>query len=214
MIFVLIFYNIFSFYHIVSLLLYANDIVLLSESEHELQRHLNALDDFCTQRGLVVNLGKTKVLIFHTSAQVRTKCHLTISHSPVEVVGSYVYLGVTFSARSCKFFMTRATKDRVTRGHASLALLERQCHQAYFQEPQTKGWLFDSLVTPSLMYASVVWAPGLPSFMWMQLERPLVMMLSCQLRSKSTVPHDIIRAEFTLPPMLVEALFSTCSLYS
>ena len=57
------------------------------------------------------------------------------------------------------------------------------------------------------MYASAVWAPGLPSFMWTQLERPLVMMLSRQLRSKSTVPHDIIRAEFTLPPMLVEALF-------
>ena len=33
----------------VRILLYANDIVLLSESEHELPRHLNALDDFCTQ---------------------------------------------------------------------------------------------------------------------------------------------------------------------
>ena len=57
----------------VRILLYADDIVLLSESEHDLQRHLNALDDFCTQRGLVVNLGKTKVLIFHTSAQVRAQ---------------------------------------------------------------------------------------------------------------------------------------------
>ena len=64
--------------------------------------------------------------------------------------------------------------------------------------------LFDSLVTPSLMYASIVWAPGLPSLMWTQIERPLVTMLSRQLRSKSTVPHDIIRAEFSLPPMLVE----------
>ena len=75
------------------------------------------------------------------------------------------------------------------------------------QEPQTKGWLFDSLVTPFLLYASVVWAPGLPSFMWTQLERPLVTMLSCQLRNKSTLPHDIIRVEFTLSSMLVETLF-------
>ena len=191
----------------VSILLYADDIVLLSESEHDLQKHLNALDDFCTQRGLVVNLAKTKVLIFHTSSRVRSKCHLTLSDKLVEVVGSYVYLGVTFSARSGKFSMTQAAKDRLTRGYASLSLLERQCHHAYFQEPQTKGWLFDALVTPSLMYASIVWAPGLPSFMWTQLERPLVMMLSRQLRGKSTVPHDIIRAEFGLPPMLVESLF-------
>ena len=144
----------------VHILLYAYDIVLLSVSEHDLQRHLNVLDDFCTQRGLVVNLGKTKVLIFHTSAQVRTKCHLTISHSLVEVVRLYVYLRVTFSARSSKFSMTQATKDRLTRGYASLRLLVRQCHQKYFQEPRTKGWLFDSLVTPSLMYTSMVWAQG------------------------------------------------------
>ena len=72
----------------VSLLLYADDIVLLSESEHDLQKHLNALDVFCTQRGLVVNLAKTKVLIFHTSPRVRSKCHLVLSHKPVEVVGS------------------------------------------------------------------------------------------------------------------------------
>ena len=75
--------------------------------------------------------------------------------------------------------------------------------------PRTKGWLFHSLVISSLMYASTVWAPGLLTtpFTWTQLERALVMMLSCQLRSKSTVPHDIIRVEFSLPPMLVEALF-------
>ena len=30
----------------VSILLYADDIVLLSESEHDLQKHLNALDGF------------------------------------------------------------------------------------------------------------------------------------------------------------------------
>ena len=35
------------------------------------------------------------------------------------------------------------------------------------------------------------------------LERPLVTMLSRQLQRKSTMPHDIIRVEFTLPPMLV-----------
>ena len=70
----------------VGLLLYADNIVLRSESEHDLQKHLNALDDFCTQRGLVVNLEKTKVLISHTSSRVRSKCHLVLSHKPVEVV--------------------------------------------------------------------------------------------------------------------------------
>ena len=32
----------------VRILLYADDIVFISEFVHNLQRHLNALDDFCT----------------------------------------------------------------------------------------------------------------------------------------------------------------------
>ena len=43
--------------------------------------------------------------------------------------------------------------------------------------------------------------------MWAQLETPWAIMLSRQLQRKSIVPHDIIRSEFALPPMLVEALF-------
>ena len=73
-------------------------------------------------------------------------------------------------------------------------------------------WLFDSLVTPSLMYASIVWAPGLPSFMWTQSERPLVTMLSRQLWGQiDSVPHDIIRAEFGLPPDVSRSTLSSGS---
>ena len=119
-----------------------------------------------TQRGLVVNLGNTKVLIFHTSAWVWTTCYLTFSsHRPVEVVGSYIYLGVTFNPHLGKVLITHASKDRLTRGYASLLLLETQCHQTYFQNPRTKRWLFNLLVTPFLMNASMIWALGLPPSM-------------------------------------------------
>ena len=47
--------------------------------------------------------------------------------------------------------------------------------------------------------------------MWTQLERPLVTMLSHQLRGKSTVPHDIIRAEFGLPPDVSRSTLSSGS---
>ena len=57
------------------------------------------------------------------------------------------------------------------------------------------------------MYALVVWVPRLPSFMWSQVKRQFVIMLSKQIRSESTIPHKIITTEFTLPPMLVEAHF-------
>ena len=45
-------------------LLYAYNILLLSESEQGLQSHLHALH---AQTRLVMNLGKTKVFIFYAS---------------------------------------------------------------------------------------------------------------------------------------------------
>lgn len=113
-------------------MLYADDIVLVSESPGGLQQHLHALDDFCTQRGLTVNLGKTKVMVFHTSRQGRSQLTFTLAGCQVEVVTSYVYLGVTFSAAATRFTMGSAARARLTRGYAALAMLERQCHQAHF----------------------------------------------------------------------------------
>ena len=193
----------------VHILLYADDIVLISESPEGLQRHLDALDEFCTHRGLTVNLGKTKVMIFHTSPAVRSTATFTAAGGAIEVVTSYVYLGVTFVSLPGLFSMHQAATDRLTRGYAALATLERRCHQAHFQEPRTKGWLFDTLVTPALMYAAAVWAPGLTETQWRQVERPQICMISRLLRSKRTVPHDIVRAELAAPPMVVEALFQT-----
>ncbi|MCO5607868.1 hypothetical protein L7F22_062070 [Adiantum nelumboides] len=46
----------------IHIMLYADDIILVSETKEGLQCHLRALDDFCIYRGLTVNLGKTKVM--------------------------------------------------------------------------------------------------------------------------------------------------------
>ncbi|MCO5571119.1 hypothetical protein L7F22_024851 [Adiantum nelumboides] len=98
----------------IHIMLYADDIVLVSESQEGLQRHLQILDDFCTRRGLTVNLGKTKVLIFHTSRQVRSSATFTLAGGRVEVTDSYVYLGTTFTATTRRFSMASAARDRIT----------------------------------------------------------------------------------------------------
>ncbi|MCO5573024.1 hypothetical protein L7F22_026788 [Adiantum nelumboides] len=49
------------------LLLYADDVVLILDSPKALQRKLDALQRFCVDRNLTVNLGKTKVMVFNTT---------------------------------------------------------------------------------------------------------------------------------------------------
>ena len=43
----------------IQILLYIDDIVLISDSLEELQRHLNALKLFCMDKGLSINMDKT-----------------------------------------------------------------------------------------------------------------------------------------------------------
>ncbi len=50
----------------VLLLLYADDLILMSERASGLQKQLDALASFCEQRQLTVNLSKTKVVVFET----------------------------------------------------------------------------------------------------------------------------------------------------
>ena len=49
--------------------MYADDIVLLSDSADGLQKLLNSLLQFCQRRNLKVNVAKTKVIIFNKSGK-------------------------------------------------------------------------------------------------------------------------------------------------
>jgi hypothetical protein len=47
------------------LLLYTNDFVLTSKSEVRLQQQLNTLQQLFVERGLIVNVEKTKAMVFN-----------------------------------------------------------------------------------------------------------------------------------------------------
>ena len=113
----------------VHIMLYADDIVLISESPEGLQRHLEALDDFCTHRGLTVNLGKTKVMVFNTTPQWvrRSAPTFVCGQEVVEYANEYTYLGVVFSGPM--FSLRRTTKTRLMRAYAALGRMERMCLQ-------------------------------------------------------------------------------------
>ena len=69
------------------------------------------------------------------------------------------------------------------------------------------GYLI-TLVTPSLLYGVETWGPSLnKAIHWKYLERPLVSMIACMIRSKASMPHDIIRAEMGATPIITETLF-------
>ena len=51
---------------LIAILMFADDIALFSYSPRGLQHQLNILQEFCTARGLKVNVQKTKTMVFES----------------------------------------------------------------------------------------------------------------------------------------------------
>ena len=123
----------------------------------------------------------------------------------MEYTRSYTYLGVTFTGP--RFSLQEAACARLSRGYAALGALERQCAHLQFQEPRTKLWLFDTLVTPTLLYGVEMWGPSLNKANYgKDLERPLVSMIACMIRSKALLlknAYFIDRVRFRIPTRIL-----------
>lgn len=82
---------------ILKLLMYADDLVLIAEDKETLQKMINKLADYCNLWNLVVNLNKSKVLVFRKGTRLPNNEKWFFNSEPIEVVNHYKYLGVIFN---------------------------------------------------------------------------------------------------------------------
>ena len=71
---------------------YADDIVLLVESEEEIQKIVNRLDQVESEKGLLIDMDKTKIMILNGKI-----CNITLNGSRLEQVNTFQYLGSTIT---------------------------------------------------------------------------------------------------------------------
>ena len=79
------------------LLLYADDIVIFSETMDGLQKGLDILFEYCKRWKLTINTDKTKIMIFRTSDSIPRYMKFTFDGKNIEIVSKFVYLGITFT---------------------------------------------------------------------------------------------------------------------
>ena len=89
------------------LLLYADDTVILAESQEQLQAALNSMYLYCQTWKLQVNPAKTKVVSF-SKRKIKEKPVFTYNGENLAVVDDFVYLGVTFT-RNASFVKNKNT---------------------------------------------------------------------------------------------------------
>ena len=80
----------------ITVLKYADDLVLFAKSAESLQLGLNALHQFCEINKLTVNCDKSKVMHFTANKSVTVK-DLQYDGTKLEWVNNFKYLGVTFN---------------------------------------------------------------------------------------------------------------------
>ena len=142
----------------VSSLSFADDLVLLSESEDGLQNSLNKLEAYCNEWELKVNLSKTKVLVFNKPFTRKIKrLQFRIDNSLIEITNSYCYLCIDISNTGSSKKATDALYKKSLRAlhsvYASLNVRSDETNVRLYLK------LFDSLIKPVLLYGSEIWGP-------------------------------------------------------
>ena len=143
--------------HILMHLLWADDLILVSDSVEGLQTQLDGLFNFCKDSHMIVNEMKTKVVLFGNANMDNS--HFIYNNKVLEVVGAYKYLGLTFN--STKTMAGNLFKEAIkqTRAKATRACFKiRKDTKAIGKPPPTVLLkLFDSLVMPILEYGSEIY---------------------------------------------------------
>ena len=181
-------------------LLFADDIVLLSLTPIGLQTQINNLKVAAENLGLIVNLNKSKVLVFRKGGYLGRLEHWHYGDQPIEVVNSYKYLGYTLTTKlsteiPLSEFAGRA-KNKVLTIFKTLYKLGKIESDIFFK-------LFDSQVLPMLIYASEVW--GLASKDTLQtIEK--VHMFACKrmLGVTPRTPNTLVQGELNRYPLAIE----------
>ena len=180
----------------ITVLKYADDLVLLANTTEGLQSGLDALHSYCITNKLTVNTNKSKIMCFANKVPNHLP-HLRYNEEAIEWVNEFKYLGVTFSRQ-----------NTFTSG---LGLL---CHQA--QRAQTVVDLhvlkhktlsveyildlFDTLVKPILTYGCEVY--GMQNYN--VVEKFYLKFLKRTLNVKMSTNTSMIYAETGRYPLTID----------
>ena len=139
----------------ISHLLFADDLLLLSETESGLQKQLTSLSTYCDKWKLGVNLKKTKIVTFQKRAQKIGGTQFKFGDTIIENSDSYTYLGITFKYNGMFQLASTNLKNKSTKAmFKMLSLLSSTTNL----DIHMLSKLFDCMIKPIATYGAEIWA--------------------------------------------------------
>ena len=148
------------------ILLFADDIILLSETAVGLQNQLNILYRSSEKLQLKVNFDKSNIIVFRKGGYLAAHEKWFCGKNRIEVVNAYKYLGLYFTT---KLRFSTACSDLAARGKRAVMGILSVLYKFGNQSMKLLGKLFDSKVQPVLLYAAEIW--GLEDDYCYQIEK-------------------------------------------
>jgi hypothetical protein len=135
-------------------LLYADDLVIVSESQEGLQKSMDILEAFTQKWHLQVNISKTKCLTFLRGRRPTIPPSIHLGDTPVQNCASYCYLGTVFSESGS---LNLAAKTLSDKARSAMYALLKNLYKHRICSIELLFDFFDKLVAPVALYNSEVW---------------------------------------------------------
>ena len=132
-------------------LIYADDLLLLSENSEGLQNCIDKVHIYCNKWGLDINHVKSKVMVFNKCSRL-TNDKFFIDKMEIESVKQYKYLGIVFSLNG---HFINALNDLHNRGIKAFFKLTNTFKNMPC-DMKTFMYIFDHTVKPVLLYSSEI----------------------------------------------------------
>ena len=181
---------------VVSVLLFADDMVLVAENEIELGHLMGKVKEYCDKWQLVVNVNKTKVVVVSKDGNEVAK--VKYGQSELECVSKYCYLGMVFSSDGrWKVEVDR----RVQAGRAALSGVSKHVIWNKNISTPVKKVVFEAMVKSKLMYGSEVWWANQSEMARMETVQNDFLRWVCGYTRKDRMNVEELRAKVKLPSL-------------
>ena len=145
----------------ICILLYADDIVLISEDEQKLQKMLNHVGDWCNKWQMKVNIEKTKIVHFRNKRKPVTNFEFKINNYKIELTNNYRYLGIIFDEHLTFELCARTLAESGGRALSSIISKFKQFKNIGYH---TFTKLYDTGVNSIISYGASIWGYGNDKF--------------------------------------------------
>lgn len=136
------------------ILSFADDMTVLGSTPGELQRKINRLYEYFENLSLIVNIDKTKIVIFRKGGNRGKNLTFWYGDKQIEIVSKYTYLGVPFYSTGV---YCNTAKHFTDKGKAALGMLWKVICGGKMRSWSGRLKLFNSIVTSTTLYGSHIW---------------------------------------------------------